>query len=100
MTFRTFVATAWFVVASFAACAHAAADTTAPAVIHGPIEYPASAVSAGEEGTVLVAAKVDVRGRAFGAAISRPSGYQIWTLQLCGASRDGRSRLRRRSVSR
>lgn len=76
MTFHTFVATAWFVVASFAACAHAVADTTAPAVIHGPIEYPASAVSAGEEGTVLVAAKVDVSGRAFGAAISRPSGYQ------------------------
>ncbi len=73
MTFRMFMAAAWFVVAPFAACAHATVDTTDPSVIHAPIEYPASASSAGEEGTVLVAAEVDINGRAVGAKISRSS---------------------------
>lgn len=76
MTFRRFVAAAWFVVASFVACAHASADTTVPSVIHGPVEYPASAVSVGEEGTVLVTAEVDIGGRAVGAKISRSSGHR------------------------
>ena len=75
MTFRKSVAATWFVVASFAVCAHATVDATAPSVIHAPLEYPASAVSAREEGTVLVAAEVDLRGRAVGAKISRSSGY-------------------------
>jgi protein TonB len=75
MTFRKFVAAAWCVVASFAVCAHATVDTTDPSVIHAPIKYPASAVSAGEEGTVLVEAEVDINGRAVGAKISRSSGH-------------------------
>jgi|SRR5690348_6727001 len=75
MTFRMFMAAAWFVVAPFAVCAHATVDTTDPSVIRGPIEYPASAVSAREEGTVQVAAEVDINGRAVGAKISRSSGY-------------------------
>lgn len=74
MTFRRSVVLAWFVVASFAA--HATVGTTAPSVIHGPVQYPASAVSAGEEGTVLVTAGVDTSGKAVGAKISRSSGYR------------------------
>lgn len=76
MAFCRSVAAAWFVVASFAACAHATANTTVPLVIRGPVEYPASAVSAGEEGTGLVAVEVDISGRAVGAKISRSSGYR------------------------
>lgn len=75
MTFRKFVAAAWFVVASFAACAHATVVETAPSVIRGSVEYPSSAVSAGEEGTVQVVAEVGIDGRAVGAKISRSSGY-------------------------
>lgn len=76
MTFRRRAAAAWFVVASFAACAHATVAETAPSVIRGPIEYPASAVSAGEEGTVQVVADVGVNGRVDGAKIYRSSGYR------------------------
>jgi protein TonB len=76
MTFCRFAAAAFFVAACFAACAHATTDTTEPVVNHGPIEYPASAVSAKEEGTVLVTAEVDVSGRAVGGKLSRSSGYQ------------------------
>lgn len=76
MKFCRFAAAVWFVVASFAVCAHATADTTASSVIHGPVEYPASAVSAGEEGTVLVTAEVGVSGRAVGATVSKSSGYR------------------------
>lgn len=75
MAFRMFVAVACFVVASFAVCAHATFATTAPSVIRGPVEYPSSAVSAGE-GTVLVTAEVDVSGRAVGAKLSKSSGYR------------------------
>lgn len=76
MAFRMFVAAACFVVASFAVCAHATSATTAPSVIRGPVEYPSSAVSAGEEGTVLVTVEVDVSGRAVGAKLSKSSGYR------------------------
>lgn len=75
MTFRAFMTAAWFVVASFAACAHATVDTIDPSVIRAPVAYPASAVSSAEEGTVLVEAEVDINGRAVGAKISRSSGY-------------------------
>lgn len=75
MTFRRSVATAFFVVVFFAACAHATVDRTAPSVIRGPVEYPASAVSAGEAGTVLVTAEVDISGRAVGAKLVKSSGY-------------------------
>jgi protein TonB len=66
---------AWFVVVSFGVCAHATADTTAPSVIQAPVEYPAPAVSAGEEGTVLVTAEVDASGRAVDVKLSRSSGH-------------------------
>ncbi len=75
MTYRNSMAAAWFVVAWFAACAHATVGTTGPSVIHAPIAYPASALSAREEGTVLVAAEVDTNGRAVGAKISRSCGF-------------------------
>ena len=76
MTFRKCAAAAWFVVASFAVCAHATAAETSPSVIRGPVEYPASAVSAGEEGTAQVVAKVDVDGKAGDAKIYSSSGYR------------------------
>ena len=76
MIFCRFAAAAWFVVASSFACAHATAAAAEPSVIHGPVEYPASAVSTGEEGTVLVTAEVDVSGRAVGAKIYKSSGYR------------------------
>ena len=76
MTFRKCAAAAWFVVASFAVCAHATAAETSPSVIRGPVEYPASAVSAGEEGTVQVVAEVGIDGRVDGAKIYRSSGYR------------------------
>lgn len=76
MTFRRCAATAWFVMASFAACAHATVAGAAPSVIRGPIEYPASAVSAGEEGTAQVVAEVGIDGRAGGAKIYQSSGYR------------------------
>ena len=77
MTFRGSLAAACFVAATYAAfAAYATVVTIAPSVIHGPVEYPASAVSAGEEGTVLVAAEVDAKGRAVGAKLSKSSGYR------------------------
>lgn len=76
MAFRKCAAATWFAVALFAACAHAAAAETAPSVIRGHIEYPSSAVSAGEEGTVQVVAKVGIGGRVDGAKIYRSSGYR------------------------
>jgi len=76
LIFRRCGAAAWFVVASFAAYAHATVAATAPSVIRGPVEYPSSAVSAGEEGTVQVAAEVGINGRAGGAKIYMSSGYR------------------------
>lgn len=76
MTYRRCAAAAWFVVASIAACAHATVAATEPAVIRGPIEYPSSAVSAGEEGTVQVVVEVGVDGKAGDAKIYQSSGYR------------------------
>ncbi|RAN81821.1 hypothetical protein B5P43_08900 [Bacillus sp. SRB_336] len=75
MIFCRSVAAAWLVVACLAANAHAAIDTTNPSVIQAPIQYPSSAVSAREEGTVLVMAEVDVSGRVVGAKVEKSSGY-------------------------
>jgi protein TonB len=75
MTFRKSVAAAWLVVACLAANAHAAVDTTDPSVIDAPIQYPSSAVSALEEGTVMVAAEVGTSGRVVGAKVDKSSGY-------------------------
>jgi protein TonB len=75
MTFRKSVAAAWLVVACLAANAHAAVDTTDPSVIDAPIQYPSSAVSALEEGTVMVAAEVGTSGRVVGVKVDKSSGY-------------------------
>lgn len=99
MTFRKCAAAAWFVVASFAVCAHATAAETSPSVIRGPVEYPASAVSAGEEGTVQVVAEVDVDGKAGDAKIYSSRDTGISTPRLCGALQDGRSSPERRVAS-
>lgn len=71
---RRLVAAVWLVVACLVANATTAVDTTAPSVIHDPIQYPSSAVSAGVEGTVLVAAEVDAGGRVVGARVEKSSG--------------------------
>lgn len=76
MTHRRCAAAAWFIVALFVACAHATVAETAPSVIRGPVEYPSSAVSAAEEGTVQVVAEVGIDGRAGDAKIYRSSGYR------------------------
>lgn len=76
MTFRRCAAAAWLVVASLAACAHAAVAETAPSVIRGPVEYPSSAASAREEGTVQVVAEVGIEGRTGDAKIYKSSGYR------------------------
>jgi protein TonB len=76
MTFRKCAAAVWFVLALFATCAHATVAETAPSVIRGPVEYPSSAVSAGEEGTVQVVTEVGIDGRAGDAKIYQSSGYR------------------------
>jgi TonB family protein len=62
-------------VACLSGDAHTTVDTTNPSVIHAPIQYPSSAVSTGEEGTVLVKAEVNASGRAVGAKIDKSSGH-------------------------
>lgn len=73
MTFRKSVAAAWLV-ACLAASAHAA-DTTDPSAISAPVHYPSSAVSARQEGTVVVAAEVGADGRATHVKVDTSSGY-------------------------
>ncbi|WP_158884112.1 energy transducer TonB [Rhodanobacter sp. L36] len=73
--FRKSVAAVWLLAALFSATANAALDTTDPAIIHSPIDYPSSAVAAREEGVVSVVAEVDVDGRATNAKVSKSSGY-------------------------
>jgi outer membrane biosynthesis protein TonB len=77
MMFRRSVAATWLVVACLAANASTADDTTNPSIIHAPIEYPSSAVSAREEGTVLVIAEVDTSGRAVDAKVENPADTLI-----------------------
>ncbi|WP_267225593.1 energy transducer TonB [Dyella silvae] len=73
--FRKYVVAAWLLATCLSGHAWASADATDPAVVHAPIEYPASAVSAGEQGTVLVKAKVDINGRAIDATVHKSSGH-------------------------
>jgi len=75
MMFRKFVVAACLLVACLSTHAQTAVDTTDPSIIHAPIQYPSSARSAGEEGTVLVVAKVDGSGRAVDAKIDKSSGH-------------------------
>lgn len=70
----------WLMLASVSivcmpAMARAATDTTAPSIVHAPIQYPASAVATREEGVVLVAAEVDASGRVADASIDASSGH-------------------------
>lgn len=55
--------------------AQAASDFSAPSVATSPVQYPAAAVSAGEEGTVMVAVEVDASGRARDVSIHKSSGH-------------------------
>jgi protein TonB len=73
--FRSAVVAAWLLVACFCASAQTIVETTTPTVVDAPIQYPSSAVSAGEEGTVLVQAAVDASGRVVDARLARSSGY-------------------------
>lgn len=75
MMFRRSVVAAWFVAACLAAHAHPTVDATDPSLIHQSIQYPLSAVAAGEEGTVLVRAEVDAGGRVVDASIEKSSGH-------------------------
>ena len=75
MMFRKSVPAAWLLAACLAANAHATDDMTVPSVIHESVQYPSSAVSAREAGTVLVTAEVDTSGRAVGAKVDKSSGH-------------------------
>lgn len=55
--------------------AQTATDFSAPSVARSPVQYPPDAVSAGEEGTVMVALEVDGSGRAHDARIDESSGH-------------------------
>lgn len=69
------VAAAWLLATCLSSHAWAAEDVTDPSVIQASIQYPPSAVSAREQGTVLVKAKVDIDGRASDATVDRSSGH-------------------------
>lgn len=69
------VAAAWLLAICLSAHAWASEGVTDPSVIHASIQYPPSAVSAREQGTVLVKAKVNMDGRAIDATVDRSSGY-------------------------
>jgi TonB family protein len=73
MLFCKSMAAAWLVVACLAA--NAAIDTTNPSIIYAPVQYPSSAVSSRQEGTVLVMTEVDASGRTVGAKVEKSSGY-------------------------
>ncbi|MEO8747305.1 MAG: energy transducer TonB [Rhodanobacter sp.] len=75
MVLRGYVAVVWLVVACLSANAQATVGPTYPSVIHAPLKYPPSAVSAREEGTVLVIAEVDASGRAVDAKVEESSGH-------------------------
>lgn len=79
--------------------ARVVAGTTEPSIVHAPLRYPPSAVSAREEGTVLVMAEVDAGGHVADASVETPSGYRdldaaalqsiaLWTFRP--ATRDGK----------
>ena len=65
----------WLLVACLSTHAQTTVDTTDASIIHAPIQYPSSARSSGEEGTVLVTAKVDSNGRAVDVRVKKPSGH-------------------------
>jgi len=52
-----------------------ATDFTTPSIAQSPVQYPAAAVSAGEEGTVMVALEVDATGQPRDASIHESSGH-------------------------
>lgn len=53
----------------------ASEDVINPSVIHAPIQYPESAISANEEGTVFVRALVEPSGHAVSLSIDKSSGH-------------------------
>ncbi len=46
-------------------------------MVHAPIQYPASAVFAREQGSVLVRAEVDTSGHTISATIDKSSGHAV-----------------------
>lgn len=56
-------------------CAQMAPDVTPASVAEAPVQYPAEAVAAGEEGTATVALEVDATGRVHDATLEKSSGH-------------------------
>jgi len=69
------ILTVLLLVTSLPAIAQDAPRATTVAAVQTPVQYPASAVAAGEEGTVLVDVEVDAKGQARHARIHQSSGY-------------------------
>lgn len=69
------ILTVLLLVASLPATAQDAPGATTVTAVQTPVQYPASAVAAGEEGTVLVDVEVDAKGQAHHARIHQSSGY-------------------------
>jgi TonB family protein len=53
----------------------ASEDVINPSLVHAPIQYPESAITANEEGTVLVRALVEPSGHAVSLSIDKSSGH-------------------------
>jgi len=72
---RAFVLAGLFLVASGPLWAQTATESSTPSVTSSPVQYPPGAISAGDEGTVMVALEVDASGRARDARIHTSSGF-------------------------
>lgn len=69
------ILTVLLLVASLPAMAQDTTRATTVSAVQTPVQYPASAVAAGEEGTVLVDVEVDATGQAHHARVHHSSGY-------------------------
>lgn len=104
MTIRALAMAALLLVVCPLVAAPAAADATRASVARAPVDYPASAVAAGEEGTVLIALEVDASGRARDVSVQESSGYprlddaalhSVTRWSFRPATREGRPRSQR-----
>lgn len=77
MMVRAWALVALLLVACLPLWAQTATDATLPSVVQSPVEYPPAAVSAGEEGTVMVALEVDASGRARDVRVHASSGHPL-----------------------
>jgi TonB family protein len=73
--FRKCVVAGLLLVICLSANAKALGSTTNPSIIHAPIQYPPSGISAREEGVVMIAAEVGIDGQTVDAKIAESSGY-------------------------